>query len=270
VVLRTVDGGRTWRETLSIETNGILGYPVQQLQAVDADRAWVITRPSDLCSLPCPTDLRSTTDGGRTWTNLQSGNIVAIRFASASRGWSAIADPVGAVVVRSTSDGGRTWRDALRIGRADVVALDAATIQMAWVLSRDGAYCTASNCLQYELFRTLDGGASWSSLGNPKDHGGNCSPGHLAGPLFASETHGWLALNLGAGGVAAPGGLMATDDGGLTWRCATTPPNTSLISAADPLHVWTASQDRSSGGTILYSSDDGGTKWHMLDLTALR
>ncbi len=105
--------------------------------------------------------------------------------------------------------------------------------------------CTSSNCAKYELFRTDDGGLRWSSLGNPKDSAANCAFGHLVGPLFASVGRGWLALNLGAGGAAGgSGGLLTTDDGGKRWRCAITPPNTNLVSAADPLHVWVTSQER--------------------------
>jgi photosystem II stability/assembly factor-like uncharacterized protein len=150
-----------------------------------------------------------------------------------------------------------------------VIGLDAATSQTAWVMTRDGGYCSSSTCVKYELFRTDDGGASWSSLGNPKPSTGNCSVGQLIGPLFASTSRGWSALNLGAGGVAAPGGLLQTEDGGKTWRCSNTPPNTYIVSAADPLHIWVTSVERSNEATTLYSSDDGGRSWHALDLKSL-
>ena len=138
-------------------------------------------------------------------------------------------------------------------------------------MTRDGAYCTASNCSKYELFRTVDGGLNWSSLGNPKRAAGNCSFGHLVGPTFATPGRGWLALTLGAGGVqGGPGGLLSTEDAGVTWRCTNTPPNTNLVTAADPLHVWVASEDRATGATTLYATEDGGRTWHALDLTSLR
>jgi photosystem II stability/assembly factor-like uncharacterized protein len=137
------------------------------------------------------------------------------------------------------------------------------------LLTRNGGYCSASDCSKYELFRTVDGGISWSSLGNPKDFA--CSGGHLVGPLFASVSHGWLALSLGAGGVnVGPGGLLQTEDGGKTWRCTNTPPNTGLVSAADPLHVWVTSEMRGGdNSTTLFASDDGGRTWHPLDLQSL-
>jgi photosystem II stability/assembly factor-like uncharacterized protein len=198
-----------------------------------------------------------------------TGNIAGIRFASASRGWIALNAPAGGVEVRFTSDGGTTWAAGFRASGI-LVGLDAATTQTAWLLTMDSGYCTASSCSKYELFRTVDGGISWSSLGNPMDFA--CSGGHLSGPLFASTGRGWLTINLGAGGVkVGPGGLLQTEDGGKTWRCMNTPPNTSLVSAADPLHVWVTSEMRGGDeATTLFATDDGGRTWHPLDLNSLR
>jgi hypothetical protein len=215
VILRTGDGGRTWQETLSIVTDEVQGDPIRQLQAVDGERAWALTLPPSPCPDVCPTELRRTTDGGRTWTTLLQGRIAAIRFASADRGWLAITSTTGALDVRVTSDGGATWVDGLHTTTGQAVGLDAAGTQVVWVMTQDGAYCTASTCSKYELFRTVDGGLNWSSLGNPKPAAGNCFFGHLVGPTFASPNRGWLALTLGAGGVqGGPGGLLSTEDRG--------------------------------------------------------
>jgi photosystem II stability/assembly factor-like uncharacterized protein len=270
VVLRTQDGGKTWQKALDIPNDGVNGDPIVQIQAIDAQVAWALTLA---CGSPpagilnCPTDLRRTSDAGQIWTTLVTGQIVSMRFATASRGWLALDNKNGSEV-RFTNDGGLTWVTGLQTG-SSIVGLDTASPQTAWVMTRDGGYCTSSTCTKYELFRTLDGGSTWTSLGNPKPSTGGCAIGAIYGPLFASPTRGWLALNLGAGGVAGPGGLMQTDDGGKTWRCMNTPPNTYLVSAADPAHVWVASNRREDNATTLYSSDDGGTTWHPLDLSSL-
>lgn len=274
VVLRTEDGGRTWQVALSIPTDGVTGEPIRQLQAVDGQRAWVLTLAPPCSPGGCPSEVRRTTDGGRTWTTILRGGIVAIRFASAYRGWAALEDSQGDVEVRSTSDGGTTWANGPRYGARSFgfAMLDAATTQRAWLMTRDGSRCTSSNCLAYELFRTDDGGATWSSLGNPKDSAGaGCGGGFLTGPYFASPVLGWLTLSLGAGGVdVGPGGLLRTEDGGRTWTCSSVPPNTRLMTAADPLHVWVITDNRGTRATTLHGSEDGGRTWHALDLSTIQ
>jgi photosystem II stability/assembly factor-like uncharacterized protein len=272
IVLRTLDGGQTWQTVLAIATNGAPGDSIRQIQAVDGQRAWALTLDQAACQVPCPSSLQRTLDGGRSWTTLLHANIAAIPFASATRGWVALDDTPtpGTVEVRETSDGGTTWRTSLSTATGNAMQLDAATTDTAWLLTRDGAYCTSSQCLKYVLFRTDDGGLTWSNLGNPKDFTANCSGGHLAGPLFASPARGWLGLNLGAGGAnVGPGGLLSSQDGGRTWRCATTPPNIGLLSAADPVDLWAGGEDRLTQSSALYASDDGGATWHPLVLTSL-
>lgn len=273
LVLRTTDGGRTWQRVLSIPTTAIYGEPVRQIQAVDGERAWVVTltEPCATPTLPtylvCPDELRRTTDGGRTWKVLVRGDIAAIRFATASRGWMAIVEPNGTVDVRVTNDGGVTWKTGLKTTSGAVVSLVAATSLTAWLMTTSSTQdCVMSSCTQYELFRTVDGGATWSSLGNPQRFTAGCSAGFLAGSLFASTTRGWLALNQGDGGAEGTGGLLETSDGGATWQCAGSPQNTSLLSAADPLHVWTTSDQGGPGGMTLYASNDGGNSWSALHL----
>jgi photosystem II stability/assembly factor-like uncharacterized protein len=270
LVLRTEDSGNTWQTVLAIPTNGIAGEPIQQIQAVDGQRAWALTLDQSPCQYPCLSYLQRTTDGGRTWTMLLHGQIAAIRFASASRGWAALDNTPspGVTEVLETSDGGSSWVTGLRTTTGDAYGLDAATIYTAWLLTRNGGYCTSSNCSNYTLFRTENGGLNWSSFGNPKDSTTGCSPGgHLAGPLFASTGRGWLGLNTGAGGVnVGPTGILKSEDGGRTWRCTTTPRQTSLISAADPLHVWAVSDHESA----LYTTEDAGATWHSLNLSSLQ
>ena len=260
VVLRTTDGGATWRVVLEVDTNGAAGEPIQALQAVDGTRAWVVVRTA-ACDAACPGVLRRTTDGGATWTTVFSGPIAAIRFASAVRGWIATFPTADAIEVRTTSDGGASWSTPFAApGNSGYVGLDAASTSVAWLLTRDGAFCSSSNCQRYTLWRTADA-TTWQSLGNPKGDDA-CFYGHLAAPLFASPSRGWMGLNLGAGGAEGVGGILSTNDGGRSWSCATTPPNVALVSAADPDHLWITTT-RAIPET-LRASDDGGATWREL------
>jgi photosystem II stability/assembly factor-like uncharacterized protein len=274
-VLRTVDGGTTWRKSLLIVDDGVNGDPIVQIQAIDGYVAWALTLAcnagsSPSVSLSCPRRLYRTTDGGITWSSVATGYVEAIRFATSSRGWLAAANPDGSFDIRVTSDGGRSWANKLRTTSGSVVGLDAANALTAWVITQAGGYCTATTCGQYELFRTTDGGQSWSSLGNPKTSAaGNCWGGHLVGPLFASPDLGWLAENIGAGGAAATTGLLQTRDGGKTWHCANQPVNSYIVSAADPLHVWVMSNPTTQASSAIFTSEDGGASWRQLKLGAL-
>jgi photosystem II stability/assembly factor-like uncharacterized protein len=271
LVLRTVDGGATWQQALAFTSGHPGDGPVRQLEATDADHAWILATGPPPCSASCPLLLRRTTDGGTTWTTLTPSGANVIRFASASRGWLAVSNTgpgAHAAHVSVTSDGGDTWADAFATASGSVVGLDAASTSTAWLLTRDLRTCTASGCGTLELFRTDDGGRRWGSLGNPKAGAANCRLGHLGGPLFASPMRGWLSLNLGAGGAMGDtGGLLATDDGGRTWRCIEMP-HTGALSAADPLHAWAATFD-ANRDAALYATDDGGGTWRPLDLGAL-
>lgn len=136
VVLRTQDGGVTWQKALLVPDYGTYGDRVLQIQAIDGERAWALVLSCDPSSvatatLNCPTELRRTTDGGRSWTTLIHGYVAAIRFATALRGWLAIQNPDDSFDIRVTNDGGTTWTTGARTTSGSVVGLDAADSQTA-------------------------------------------------------------------------------------------------------------------------------------------
>ena len=61
-VLRTQDGGKTWQRTLLIPADA--GAVMDQIQAVDGQRAWVLTADPQPCTTVCQSALRRTVDGG--------------------------------------------------------------------------------------------------------------------------------------------------------------------------------------------------------------
>lgn len=268
LVLRTQDGGASWQQALVV-SNAPGADPLLQIQAVNGQLAWVLVQPcASAGQYTCSSELRRTSDGGRSWITLARGNIVAERFVDATHGWIAEHNSYMGADIKVTTDGGSTWTLRAHTGSGDVVGLEAASGLTAWVLTRDGGYCTASTCTQYEVTKTTDGGVTWKSLGNPKAAGGNCWGGQLASPVFATPTRGWLAENTGAGGAAASTGLLRSDDGGSSWQCENAPTQTTLISAADPQHVWAARQHAAIDGS-LYSSEDGGLTWGAVKLAAI-
>ena len=261
VIATTTDAGATWVDRFASQGDQS-GSPVS-LQAIDASIAWAMI-PNGRCDQGgCVSELRKTTDGGTTWTIQRTGRLGLLRMASSARGWLSVAAIGDSSDVYTTSDGGTNWTHVLAT-KTTVVAIDAATATDVWVLSRDGGTCTSSSCAVYELLVSGNGGASWMSLGNPKELA--CGGGHLVGPLFASPTRGWFGNTLGAGGANGTGGIMRTEDRGRTWTCATTPTNVGDLSAADPDNLW-ARSDRHEGpgvAAFLYASTDGGKTWRRI------
>src|SRR5579859_6516949 len=265
-VLRTVDGGQTWSEVLTVPTDGVQYGPIRFFQAVDGLSAWAVVASGSGCGGYGCYDVRRTVDGGRTWATLPvGGDVVGIRFASAAQGWVALETGANTTIVRTTYDGGSTWTTGFR-APGTFEGLDAASANRAWVMTSPSGYCSASNCQTYELFRTDDGGATWADLGNVKDSAGACSFGLAIGPLFASPGGGWIGLNHGAGGAGSvTTGLLESTDAGSSWRCLATPTNVVGMTAANPEQLWISTQlaDESSQ---LYTTEDGGATWRAVAL----
>lgn len=273
VVLRTDDGGATWTETLSVPFGESGGEMLRSLQAVDAANAWVVVG-DQTCPALCGNELRGTSDGGKSWRTLYQGNIGAIRFVSPRRGWIAAYGPGGISYgadggnLLATADGGVSWSLALK--GQPIIAIEAFD-QRVWALAVDSAYCSSSSCEKYELFSSADSGSTWETFGNPKNAiAAPCGGGHLAGPVFASASRGWFGLNEGAGGAVGIGSIVASDDDGVTWRCARPEAEVALLSAADAEHLWAVDTGRGRHPIQLLGSDDGGKTWRTLDLSSLR
>lgn len=250
-LLHTQDGGETWEERLVLPVEAPGGsFPMQGLAAIDDGTVWLLVATVD-----GGYEARLTTDGGRSWrTTLARRGLNNLIADGVNGAWVIASTESGAEVLRTT-DSGRSWVRSLsgkphtlsRVGRG------------LWALERDGAYCTSSNCSEYKLSHSADGGASWTDLGNPKNSA-TCTGGHLGTPSF-SETDGrtgYIPISLGAGGVrSGDGGLLLTNDGGRTWRCETTPPNVTRVVAVMGT-AFAVSHDRVVGTESIWRRVTGG------------
>ena len=105
-----------------------------------------------------------------------------------------------------TSDGGQQWQvEALNLFAPGEPAVNAETIEQFWLDAKTGwlviRRSTSSNFSLGFLFRTDDGGDTWTRLTTP-----------AAQPVvFRDRNHGWTL------GHPSTGALFRTHDGGLTW-----------------------------------------------------
>ncbi len=215
-VLATRDGER-W-EKRTVPGGGELDF--RDVEALDASTVILMSAGTGNASR-----IYRSTDGGAIWTLRHTnpdpeGFYDAIAFWDAKRGI-VLGDPVqGRFVVRLTDDGGATWRTP------PPGAMPAA-------MPGEGAFAASGSCLTVRkggveawfvtggarvsrVFRTKDGGSSWSSAAVPVPTG-NASSG-LFSVAFLDARRGFVS-----GGdykqpdLAALNGAR-TEDGGRTWK----------------------------------------------------
>lgn len=280
VLYGTADGGVTWQEQVTRTNQGRLTGArsgVGRLEVPDAAHAFVA---ADLprCTAPCLSELLGTSDRGVTWQSLHAfgARVHAMRFADGLNGWAVTYDPTtsSSSALEATSDGGRTWTRRVLPPFADQI--DFVNARDGWALGSDGAWCTSSWCSRWYLYRTTDGGSTWTRLHASEDQTSwwlpnpqGSSASFLRGPHFVDTTHGWIALSIGAGGAGVRvGGVITTADGGVTWQQSGIEPypkSPNLVWFVDAQSGWATSGSLVKRGTDeLYRTADGGKTWRLL------
>ncbi len=263
------DGGRTWRSAGWASSDGSTAVVSAVLTGDEA--GYAIVRDSSAYLLR----FVSTTDGGKSWTDLGGWPFIVyptpsaspspetVRFAgfaSASVGW-ALTDRR----LELTDDGGRTWRSAgPPIDYAGTAPKGASFFdaQRGWVVSQD----TFTSSLT--LWATADGGATWTRTTLP----GVPIPAETMGDatiVWIDRSHAVIDI---AGGMPNGylDGLLFTADGGATWSepaMRSVTPNAGGITGApvflDPQIGWLAG---GAPGTRLWATRDGGQTWRLQQL----
>lgn len=237
-VWHTADGGGSWR-----------------LQSTRDLRAVFFTGLRVGWGLGTSGGLYRTTDAGRTWirkrlereprslyqvrfTDARHGSIAAGQYGARHGGW-----------VSTTVDGGRSWRSR---------RLTAAPIRTVFFL--DGLRGWAAG--DQDVLRTVDGGCSWTL----QLHRGNGEVG-ATDMWFVDRRHGWIVGDSGSG-------VLATKDGGRTWRRVGLGRDTHIdaVRFRDARRGWAVGvrypgedPDGSASGRplgIILTTTDGGTTWH--------
>jgi len=219
-LLRTVDGGRTWR---TVAREPFYGMP----HFVGRGFGYaILTGPGG-----GPTGrLALSADGGRTWRTVPTGAYRPVAAAFPDRmhgflaGWRCSAPRHGlaacAGAILGTADGGQNWRVLKAVGTTETgntgaFAIDALQAGLVYAALPDLAGCTMGGCLP-ELDVSRDGGQTWQVLQPAYRWGPAIAPGWAGGPQFARAELGWIGLSPGAGPGA--GGVLVTTDGGRSFR----------------------------------------------------
>jgi photosystem II stability/assembly factor-like uncharacterized protein len=213
--LRTLDGGQTWKR-LTVPDSSKLDF--RDVQAFDANLAYLLSIGTGELSR-----IYKTTDGGTSWTLSMTnpdptGFLDAIAFWDQNHGL-AMGDPVnGRFVIFKTVDGGKNWEKIPAIGMPEAITGEggfAASGTCLVVEGRDNAWFGTGGGSKSRIFRSTDGGRTWSVSDTPI-RAGIPSAGVFS-IAFRDSEHG-LAVGGDYQSATDPSANFAlSNDGGKTW-----------------------------------------------------
>jgi photosystem II stability/assembly factor-like uncharacterized protein len=261
-LFRSTDRGETWEEHRA--TRDFIGGNAE-IAFLDDNAGWLMLpgSPGTQCQFQS-VSLAHTTDAGIRWEAL----IVAVArgqtdvlangqcksglvFVDGRRGFIGAWDPNGAPVIYRTADGGRTWSASRPLpdppGFTTVgagVALRAGRVRAFGTMLLVDASGQLNGRLVSYVFRSDDGGASWTYLATVPDRDG---------ALALVTATRWLQISI-------PDSSKETTDGGVTWHVFDTDysqaaPIAPIIVFGDPLVGYATVR----GG--IQRTVDGGAHW---------
>jgi photosystem II stability/assembly factor-like uncharacterized protein len=257
-VLRTTDRGATWQQ---VGPPGTQDLQFRDIEAFDADHAVILSIGSGSDSR-----IYVTADGGQTWALTfvnpdPNAFFDCMTFYDSRRGL-ALSDPPDGLHFRviATDDGGLSWH--------------VTGAQMPEALPGEFAFAASGQCIttdhgrrawfgtggaaQARVFRSDDGGASWSVAATPLNSGPTAGIFALA---FRGQQHGLAVGGDFLAETASPDNFARTADGGASWNLLPAAPP-EYRSGATWLNGHTALAVGPSGSDV---STDAGETWQRFD-----
>jgi len=251
-ILKTTDGGKTWRAQIGGDPNGP-EKPIRQLRFLDLRHGWAVSDDS-------PQRLLRTLDG-ENWEQIGQGlapgsGFVDYAFTSVRHGI-ALGGNMGGFF--ATNDGGRHWQ---HVGPCQITVRiqglaqtqDCYPLKLQMLTANSGLAITswrnpeAPNSTSLAVFRTDNGGQSWTYVVPTFHEGGDVDI------FFIDLEHGVAVFNNDK--------TYVTTDGGKNWHAllsGAADTNTSRLRFADPEIGWSVGE-KYPGLELSYTTD-GGQHW---------
>ncbi len=221
-VLRTADGGRSWRD---VSPPGAGELEFRDVEAFDGRRAVVLAIGEGEASRTYRTE-----DGGRTWTETfrnpdPKAFYDCLTFFD-SRNGLAMSDPVdGKYRILSTADGGRSWKVLPNKGMPEALPGEAGFAASGQCLVSNGprdVWLATGGGPRGRVLHSADRGLTWKAA-EVSIPAGDPARG-VFGLAFRDREHGIAVGGDYRAGQPSPRAAARTKDGGRTWKASTVPP----------------------------------------------
>ncbi len=159
-IFKTTNGGTTWTQ-LSSTTNSNFYY-VQKIVVTSSGTVLAATR----------TGIFRSTNGGSSWTNVKSGRAADLEIAANGDIFASIGIFTTDGIYKSTDDGA-TWSkltSGLPSSGYERIELACAPSDANRVYA---LFCDAATYDCYGIYKTTNGGSSWTAVTNPNTYGGS-------------------------------------------------------------------------------------------------
>lgn len=267
-VLRTSDAGRTW---IAETVPGAATLDFRAVHAANQSSVWIMSAgPAE----EGQAKILRTIDAGAHWvsqfsTDAKGVFLDALQFWDQRRGI-ALSDPVnGQLYLLVTTDAGSSWARVPPDALPPVLAGEAAFAASGTCLITHGAadaWIGTGGGSRARVFRSTDGGMTWSVSDTPV-HAGGASSG-IFSVAFADGLHGIAIGGDYTKRTFADSNVALTNDGGRTWRLPRGQGPAGYMSGVAFIPGTHGQSVVAVGlvGTAL--STDGGESWRMVDTVA--
>ncbi|MGW6566572.1 WD40/YVTN/BNR-like repeat-containing protein [Streptomyces sp. NPDC054975] len=259
-VLRTTDGGRSWR---NVSPPGAGELELRDVEAFDARRAVVLAIGEGEASRVLRTE-----DGGATWTesfrNTDPRAFYDCMTFFDQRHGLAMSDPVdGKFRILSTRDGGRSWAVLPDAGMPAALPGEAGFAASGQCLVSSGprdVWLATGGGATARVLHSRDRGLTWTATESTIPAGDPARG--VFGLAFRDRTHGIAVGGDYRAGQPSPHAAAVTGDGGRRWSTASAPPP-AYRSGVAWLPYGSAALAVGPTGTDL--TTDGGHTWRTVD-----